>query len=101
PTVSVDQVWDHLGNLKLCKSMGPDEIHLWVLKELAAEVARPLAIAFEKSQQFGEVPADWKRGNIITIFKKGSKENLGNYRTVSLTFVPGKIMEQIFLITVL
>ena len=62
-----------------------------------ASFAEPLSIMFERSWRTGEVPEDWRRANVIPIFKKGKKEDSGNYRLVSLTSIPGKVMEQLIL----
>ncbi|KAF4796588.1 hypothetical protein TURU_083014 [Turdus rufiventris] len=81
--------------------MGRGKIQPWVLKELAEEVAMPLSNIFEKSWQSGQVPTDWKRGNIIPIFKKANKEELGNDKSVIVPSVSGKIMEQLLRETLL
>jgi len=97
PLVKEDCVRDHLSNLDFHKSMRPNGMHPRVLRELADVVAEPLSIIFERSWRIGEVPEDSRKANVIPIFKKGKKENPGNYRPVSLTSIPGKVMEQLIL----
>jgi len=50
---------------------------------------------FVSSLATGEVPEDWRVANIVPLFKKGSRDNPGNYRPVSLTSVVGKLLEKI------
>lgn len=49
PTVNKDQVHDHLRNLNVLQSTGPNEIRSRILKELADAVTKTLFIIFEKS----------------------------------------------------
>ncbi|KAK4810929.1 hypothetical protein QYF61_013337 [Mycteria americana] len=97
PFVDTEIVRDQLYQLNVHKSMGPDGIHPRVLKELADVMAGPLSIIYQRSWEPGEVPADWKLANVIPIYKKGVREDPGNYRPVSLTSVPGKIIGKLTL----
>ena len=42
-----------------------------------------------------EIPADWKKAYFSPIFKKGARNIAANYRPISLTSIPCKIMESI------
>lgn len=69
PTVG-DQVQDHLRNLNMHISVGPDEMHPRLLRELSNEVSKLLSIIFEKSWQPVEVKinSDWKIGSIALTY---------------------------------
>ena len=74
--------------------MGPDGMHPHLLSELANMIAKLLSIIFDRSWRTGELPEDRRIANITLVFKK---EDLGNYRLVSLTSVPGNVVEQLVL----
>lgn len=82
-------------------SVGPDEIHPGVLRQLVKELTKPLSIICEKSSQSGQVPTEWKRGNITHIFK--SRKNRKTEGTTGQLILPvcGKMVELIFLEVVL
>ena len=75
-------------------------MHPQVLKELAGLIVRPLSIIFDRSWWLGEVPKDWKKANAIPVFRKGKKEDPGNYKPISLTSIPGKVVEKLILDTI-
>ena len=93
--VTTQLVLKQLTKLKETKAPGPDNLYPRVLKELSEEIAEPLQIIFNKSMSTGLIPNEWKRANVTPIFKKGDKGLSENYRPVSLTSVPCKMLESI------
>ena len=64
-----------------------------VLKEAASAFAPYLCFIFQQSIHTGSVPADWKHANIIAYHS--SRTEAHNYRPVSLTSVPCKLLAHI------
>ncbi|MES9884607.1 MAG: reverse transcriptase family protein, partial [Sedimenticola sp.] len=93
--ISEEIVLKKLASLKVDKSQGPDEVNPQVLKECRMSLVDPLTRIFKMSLDSGILPSDFKKANISPIFKKGSRSSPGNYRPVSVTSIPGKILESI------
>ena len=47
-----------------------------------------------------EMPEEWRNASVTLVFIKGKKEEQGNYRPVSFTSIPEKVMEQLIFGTV-
>ena len=87
-----------LKGLNPSKALWPDEFHPRVLNELAIEVQRlgpVFANLFQQSTDTGEIPREWSLANICLLFKKSDRSLACNYRLVSLTCVPCKLLEHI------
>jgi hypothetical protein len=74
---------------------GPDRISPKILQQLEKSFLVPLKLLFNKTLIAGKVPSEWKTATVTPIFKKGTKGDPGNYRPVSLTSVPCKLLESV------
>ena len=84
-----------LSNDNSNKACGPDEIHGKILKKCASSLAFPLSCLFKLSYNSGLLPSEWKLAHVVPVHKKGSKDNIENYRPISLTSLIMKTFERI------
>ena len=81
--------------IKSSDSAGPDGLPVLFWKKAAAGVAFPLSIIFNNSFMSSSVPDKWRLATVIPVFKKSCPSSPNNYRPISLTCIPCKIMESI------
>ena len=84
-----------LRGLNDSSSPGPDGIHPKILKEGADFLAKPLTTIFNKSLESSILPRDWLMATVVPIHKKGPRQQPANYRPISLTSIPCKILESV------
>ena len=75
--------------------MGEDGLHPRILKRLAHSVTVPLMFIFETSMQTRCLPSHCLTYLVVPIYKKASRFDPLNYKPVSITSVPCKILERI------
>ena len=57
-------------------------------------ICKPLAIIFQSCLQNGEFPSEWKKANVVPVFKE-KKKQVKNYDSISLLPVSSKIFERL------
>jgi len=83
-----------LEGLDTRKSTGPDGLSTLFLKQVAVEIAEPLACIYNKSLSTGSVPADWKKSNVTPVHKSGNTDDPGNYHPISVVPIVAKVLEK-------
>lgn len=93
--VSDNEVFKILNSLNVAKANGPDNISNKLLRETAPAIAKPLASIFNQSLSSGQFPDEWKKANVVPIFKKENRQTVKNYRPISLLPCVSKVLERI------
>ena len=82
-------------SLDSSKAQGCDNISIAMTKMCDAVIVEPLCMIFEKSLATGQYPSMWKKANIISVHKKGSRQCKSNYSPISLLPIFGKLFKKL------
>ena len=90
-----EEITKIVANLKEGKSPGHDGINNHLLKNIIPQIVDPLVHIINISLTTGLVPNNMKIAKVIPIHKKGEKEDVNNYRPISLLTSISKIFERV------
>ena len=92
--VSNGFVYKYLTQLKASKATGLDCIPARLLKDGAIYITASLTYIINLSISTQQFPQEWKHSKIIPLYKDGSREDMDNYRPISVLPVTSKILEK-------
>ena len=93
--LSRDDIIPLICKLNPKKATGSDGISAQMLLLCGETASRPLQIIFSSILSTGIYPNVWKLANVTPIHKKNSKQEINNYRPISLLPICGKLFEKI------
>ena len=94
-TISNEDLSRIIKDLNPNKAHGHDNISIKMIQICGNSIIPPLKMIFESAIKSSCFPDSWKKGNIIPVHKKESKNLIKNYRPISLLPIFGKIFEKI------
>ena len=82
-------------NLDPNKSHGHDMLSICMLKLCGESIYKPFNLTFKSCLKTGQFPSEWKKANVVPVFKKVDKQLVKNYGPISLLPITGKIFERL------
>lgn len=89
------EVINIINKLKSSHTVGADNICSIIIKAIVNEIAEPLAYIINLSLTQGIVPKMTKIAKIIPIYKSGDKNDIQNYRPISVLPTLSKVLERV------
>ena len=93
--ITEEDVFDALCSLDPSKASGPDGISQKILKFFSTALCSPLLYLFSQCLALHTIPSEWRIHSITPIHKSGDRDNISNYRPISLLSCTSKILERI------
>uniref|UniRef100_A0A1B6LUT5 Reverse transcriptase domain-containing protein n=1 Tax=Graphocephala atropunctata TaxID=36148 RepID=A0A1B6LUT5_9HEMI len=91
------EVYGIIRALKPTSSTGIDDLSSRLLKFCAEDLCPPLTQIINKSLIQATIPTNLKVAKVYPLHKKGSKEDMGNFRPISLVPTVSKVLEKVVL----
>ena len=92
---TIDKVFSLRNKLNKSKATGLDMISARLIRECADLIFIPICNIFNQSVSLGIFPDDWKCARVTPLFKVGDRNDVNNYRPISVISVVAKVFERI------
>lgn len=83
-----------ISKLSKSKSTGLDQISVRLLRECGDPISDSSCAIFNRSIASGIFSDDWKCSKVIPLFKQGKRDDLNNYRPISIIPIVAKVFKR-------
>ncbi|KAG1049344.1 hypothetical protein G6F43_008321 [Rhizopus delemar] len=92
--ITAEDIQETIRNLPTKKAPGVDHLRNEMLRSIQRLLISLLLSLFRLYWMWSYTPQSWRVAQVVPIYKKGSTDELSNYRSISLTSIFRKILER-------